>query len=174
MVSKSIRAGLCVLSVLASAFSAQAKIPKVGQVAPDFTLTLVNGETVRLADLKGKVIVLNYWATWCAPCRKELPLLDAFYRIQKPSGLAVFAITTEDSVPLAKLKQLFAAMAIPSVRRVKGPYGVDGAVPTNIVIGRDGKVRYAAAGSFDLDGLNNLLIPLLREKTDSSMISASR
>jgi peroxiredoxin len=156
-----------------AATSAQAKLPIVGQVAPDFKLTLVSGETVTLADLKGQVIVLNYWATWCAPCIKELPLLDSYYILQKSRGLAVFAITTENSVPLYHLKKLFAAMAIPSVRRIRGPDGIDGAVPTNIVIGRDGRVRYAKAGSFDLDGLNALLVPLLRENAGGGTIAAS-
>jgi peroxiredoxin len=141
-----------------------AREPKIGKAAPDFTLTLVSGEKVSLADLKGRVVVLNFWATWCVPCRKELPLLDGYYRQLQGKGLAVYAITTEDSGPLKDMKDLFAAMAIPSVRRVKGPYRVQGGVPTNIVIGRDGTVRYAAAGAFNLAKLNALLIPLLNEE----------
>ena len=138
--------------------------PKIGKVAPDFTLTLVNGEKVKLSDLKGQVVVLNFWATWCVPCRKELPLLDSYYRQFKGKGLAVYAVTTEDSVPLEQLKDVFAAMAIPSVRRVKGPYAVRGGVPTNIVIGRDGTVRYSAAGAFNLNKLDAVITPLLNEK----------
>lgn len=139
-------------------------VVRVGSLAPAFTLTLVDGNKVTLDELRGEVIVLNFWATWCVPCRTELPLLDAYYRKLQDKGLRVFAITTESSLPLYRLKPLFAKLAIPSVKSVKGPYDSAGAVPTNIVIDRAGRVRYAKAGAFDLDDLNALLIPLLNER----------
>ncbi|SEN22143.1 Peroxiredoxin [Sphingomonas gellani] len=150
------------LLLLASA--ADAKQPKVGQPAPPFELTLVDGTTTTLADLKGQVVVLNFWATWCGPCRQELPLLDAYYRLQAKHGLRVFAIATEGSVPVYKMKSLFAAMAIPSAKRIKGMSDEMPAVPTNYIIDRSGVVRYAKAGAFDLDSLNQLLLPLLSER----------
>ncbi len=137
--------------------------PIIGGQAPDMTLTLINGESISLADLRGQVVVLNFWATWCAPCKKELPLLDRYYEIQKPRGLRVFAITTEDSVPTFKLKKLFEVMKIPPVRKISGPYKVLGALPTNYVIDRSGRIRYAAASAWDLDELNKVLVPLLKE-----------
>ena len=137
--------------------------PQVGEMAPDFELTLIDGSHVRLADLRGQVVVLNFWATWCGPCRAELPLLDQYYRIQARHGLKVFAIATEDSLPLYKLKPLFAAMTMPSARRIKGPYATLGAVPTNYIIDRNGRVRYAKAAAFGLSDLNQLLVPLLKE-----------
>ena len=146
-----------------AAVAADARTFQVGDVAPDFRLKLVDGTTVSLAKLRGQVVVLNFWATWCVPCRKELPLLDGYYRAQKPYGLRVFAVTTEDSVPTSRLKGLFGVMAIQPVRSVKGPYQVLTGVPTNYVIDRSGHVRYAKAGAFDLDALNTVLVPLLRE-----------
>ena len=140
-----------------------AKAPKVGEMAPDFQMTLVDGTKVSMADLRGKVVVLNFWATWCVPCRKELPTLDGYYEAQKKAGLRVFAVTTEDSVPLYELKKLFAVMHIPAVRRIKGPYDILTGVPTNYIIDRSGHVRYAKAGAFDLDALNETLVPLLNE-----------
>ena len=150
----------CLLSHTAIA----ATPPRIGSAAPDFELTLMDGSKVSLASLKGQVVLLNFWATWCVPCRKELPTLDGYYALQKPHGLRVFAITTEGSVPLFQLKKLFAAMAIPSARRIKGPYGPLTGVPTNFVIDRAGVLRYAQSGAFDLDSLNTVLVPLLQEK----------
>lgn len=138
--------------------------PTVGHPAPDFTLKLMDKSEVRFADLRGRVVVLNFWATWCAPCKRELPILDRYYGLRKDAGLSVFAITTEGSLPLYRLKPLFAAMAIPSARSIKGNYApIGGAVPSNFVIGRDGRLRYAKAGAFELEDLNRILVPLLNE-----------
>lgn len=123
----------------------------------------MNGDKVSLDDLRGQVIVLNFWATWCAPCKEKLPILDYSFRARSKYGLKVFAITTEDSAPLYQLKRLFNAMAISPVRRIKGLYELLGAVPTNYVIDRSGHIRYAQTGAFDLDGLDALLVPLLKE-----------
>ena len=158
-----IRTILIALAALTLAAPAAAAPLNVGKPAPDVELTLVDGNKVRLADLKGRVVVLNFWATWCVPCRAELPLLDAYYRKLKDRGLSVYAITVESSAPLYRLKKVFAAMAIPSVRRVKGMPVEMPAVPTNYIIDRAGVVRYAQAGALDLDGLNREIVPLLKE-----------
>ena len=139
------------------------KPPKVGDMAPPFEITLVDGSKVTGEQLRGNVVVLNFWATWCAPCRAELPLLDSYYNLQKKNGLKVFAVTTEGSLPLYQLKKLFAVMNIPAARKISGPYGQIKAVPTNYIIDRSGRIRYAKAASFDLDDLNENLVPLLRE-----------
>lgn len=145
--------------------SAAPKKPVIGQAAPPFELTLIDGSKVSLDQLRGNVIVLNFWATWCVPCRAELPTLDRYYDMRKDHGLRVFAVTTEDSVPEFRLKKLFQVMHIPPVRRIKGPYApIEGAVPTNYIIDRSGNVAYAQAGAFTLETLNTVLVPLLNEK----------
>ena len=156
------RAALTLLLIAAGAAPATAA-PKVGDLAPDTQLTLVDGSHVRLSDLRGQVVVLNFWATWCVPCRRELPMLDAYYRRQRDAGLRVFAITTEGSLPLYQLRRLFDVMAIPSVRSVHGPFRMMEGLPTNFVIDRAGRVRYAASGAFDIQSLNAIIIPLLNE-----------
>jgi cytochrome c biogenesis protein CcmG, thiol:disulfide interchange protein DsbE len=137
--------------------------PVVGKPSPDFTITLVDKSKIDFAALKGQVVVINFWATWCVPCRTELPLLDAYYRKLAPHGLKVFAITTEDSVPINQLRKLFAALAISSGRRITGGYDIMSGVPTNYVIDRKGVVRYAKAGALELDDLNSVIVPLLNE-----------
>lgn len=137
--------------------------PKVGQPAPDFTVTTFGGKTVKLADLQGNVIILNFWATWCAPCRRELPLLEAAFEAYRKYGFQVLAVATEDSVPESKLRPLAAKLQIPFVKRIKGRYDVLEGLPTNYVIDRSGKLVYAQAAAFDADSLNALIVPLLKE-----------
>ncbi len=142
---------------------AAAKEPVVNEPAPGFRVTTLDGKKLSLDDFKGKVLILNFWATWCAPCRTELPLLDTYYQLQYDVGLRVLAVTTEDSLPLYKLKPLAAVLHIPMARYFRGSYNTLGGVPTNYVIDRHGVLRYAKAGAFDLDDLNDLLVPLLSE-----------
>ena len=152
-------AGAAACALASAAWAA----PKVGHPAPDFTVTTFGGRTVKMADLKGDVIILNFWATWCAPCRRELPLLEGFFRAYSKYGFQVLAVATEDSVPQSKLRPLAAMLTIPFVKHLKGPYHELEAVPTNYIIDRSGKLVYAKASAFDVDALNAIVIPLLRE-----------
>jgi cytochrome c biogenesis protein CcmG, thiol:disulfide interchange protein DsbE len=153
---------ICLFSIITSG-SMFAKSPVVGELAPSFRLTTFDGKEIALEDLRGQVVVLNFWATWCAPCREELPLLDGYYKLREKSGLRILAVTTEDSLPIYRLKPLQAVVAFPLARKFKGSYGTKGAVPTNYVIDRAGVLRYAAAGSFTLQKMNEVLTPLLQQ-----------
>ncbi|QUD86135.1 TlpA family protein disulfide reductase [Phenylobacterium montanum] len=156
------RAASTAAAILALATAADAA-PKIGQPAPDFTVTTFGGRTVKLSDLKGDVIILNFWATWCGPCRRELPLLESAFEAYNKYGFQVLAVATEDSVPPDKLKPLAAQLKIPLVKRLKGHYDVLEGVPTNYVIDRSGKLVYAKADAFDAESLNALIVPLLKE-----------
>ncbi len=139
--------------------------PEVGKPAPDFRTTTFDGKVVTLKDLKGKVILINFWATWCGPCKTELPLLDAYYKVRKDAGYSALAVTTEDSIPREDLGRLARAMNMPMAYRFKGKDYLDygNAVPVNFVIDRQGIVRYAEAGAFNLRELEKVVLPLLRE-----------
>lgn len=67
----------------------------VGQTAPDFTLTDMQGENVALSQFRGKVVILNFWATWCPPCREEMPSMEQLYRDLESQGLVMLAVNVE-------------------------------------------------------------------------------
>lgn len=81
------------------AFSANA-----GDPAPDFTLRDINGQSVSLSQFKGKVVVLAFWATWCGPCKEEMPHLEKLYKEKKDQGLVVLSINTDDARSASKVK----------------------------------------------------------------------
>src|SRR5690606_16634568 len=86
-----------VLLLLASVTLAQ-------EPAPDFTLKSNSGENIRLAEQRGTVVMLNFWATWCAPCRKEMPLLDDLYNRYNTAGFELYGVNVEpESEPAAKM-----------------------------------------------------------------------
>jgi thiol-disulfide isomerase/thioredoxin len=151
----------------ATANSTTAAQLKVGQPAPNALLELADGTKVHLADLRGQIVVLNFWATWCVPCRTELPLLDGYYRAAHNHGwpLRVFAVATEDGVYKYKLKKLFKLLAITQTDRIRsGQLSEMEGLPTNYVIDKAGVIRYAKAGAFDIDSLNDVIVPLVNER----------
>jgi peroxiredoxin len=159
------------LALLAASAPAVAAT-KPGEKVPPFTLTTYNGETVTLDQLHGKVVILNYWATWCGPCRVELPELDAYMRRHKDAGLAIYAVEIS-GVPKGKLTRLADVVAFPMVQRVKGRgYGRLNGVPTNYVIDRSGIVRHAQAGAFNRAALEKIVTPLLTEPVPPAAASA--
>jgi cytochrome c biogenesis protein CcmG/thiol:disulfide interchange protein DsbE len=156
---------------LAASFHAAAGPAKphfeVGKPAPDFQVTTADGQKLKLSDFKGQVLVLNFWATWCGPCKQELPLLEGYYRARQAAGLRILAVATEDSLTPYQLRPLAKILTIPMVKRFKGDdYGEIKMLPTNFVVDRKGILRYAQAGGFTLDSMNEVLVPLLEEAAD--------
>ena len=154
--------------------------PAVGKAAPKFTLWTFDHKRYNSADLLGDVVILNYWATWCGPCKLELPTINgwvhAYQQKYQRDDLKVFAITVDDTVSDSELKPLAKVLSFPLISRLDSfSYGtIGGAVPSNYVIGRDGTLRYAEAGAFDFDSLNALLPPLLSEPAPDRMAPAGR
>lgn len=124
---------------------------QVGQVAPDFECVTADGKTVRLSDYRGKVVVLDFWASWCGPCREEMPFLSHLYRLNQAQGFEVLAINIDNKREnmkkfLAKLDQkpTFSILLDPQ-KAVPRMYEIE-SMPTTVFIDRAGVVRYRHNG----------------------------
>jgi cytochrome c biogenesis protein CcmG/thiol:disulfide interchange protein DsbE len=130
--------------VVAAADNPEQVAPAMNKEAPPLVLTALKGETVDLAKLRGKVVLVNYWATWCAPCRKELPTLDAFYRRYHAQGLEIIGISVDFERDLKKVHKAAATLAYPAAVAAgitEDGFGHPEGVPVTYVIDAEGIVR---------------------------------
>lgn len=139
----------------------------VGAAAPfDFTLKSLDGGDVALASLKGKVVLMNFWATWCGPCKGEIPDLAALQR-EHPDDLAVVGIVVLDSFGdkvQAMTKELGVNYTILDGNNrddIEKAYGPFWGLPTTVVIGRDGKIANRQLGAADKARFQSMIQPLL-------------
>jgi cytochrome c biogenesis protein CcmG/thiol:disulfide interchange protein DsbE len=121
---------------------------QVGKPAPDFTLTDVDGNTVAMSQLKGKPVLITFWATWCVPCRDELPLIRDAYLAHRNEGLAVVAIDfgneSRDTIrSFWKSMNLQPAPVLDPNGKASDAYGValnTSGLPVSVLVARDGSV----------------------------------
>jgi peroxiredoxin len=137
------------------------------ELAPDFTLKALDGTALRLSDYRGKVILLDFWATWCAPCQDEIPLFVELQSKYRDRGLQVLGLSMDDSPePVKKFVRKF-RMNYPvaiGTQEVASQYGGIFGLPVNIVIGRDGKIKAKHLGMYDLTLLKQELTSQLESK----------
>lgn len=133
-----------------------------GSPAPDFTLTDISGKKVSLSELKGKVVLLNFWATWCGPCRAEMPGLNKLYQELREKGLVVLAISVDASdkpvKEFMKDKKFSFPVLLDTDKEVSfDDYAVMG-LPTTIIIDRKGLIAEKVLGEREWD------TPQMKEK----------
>jgi len=111
------------------------------RAAADFTLTDMGGKTWKLSDLKGKVVVVNFWATWCPPCRKEMPDLEAIYQKYKDQGLVILGISDEEDDVVKKFmgEHSYTYPILLDHGSAHKTYQIEG-IPKNFVYDREGKM----------------------------------
>lgn len=134
---------LLFIILVGAAFMAQA------EPAPDFTLKSDTGENLRLSEQRGKVVMINFWASWCAPCREEMPLLDELYERYEQAGFTLFGINVEQNPEAAQKFLADVGVSFPILfdpqSEVSREYQVR-AMPTTVMVDRDGQVRYVNRG----------------------------
>ncbi|MDY6827926.1 MAG: TlpA disulfide reductase family protein [Pseudomonadota bacterium] len=117
--------------------------------APDFVLKSHSGENLRLSELKGQVVMINFWASWCGPCRQEMPLLDALHRKYQKLGFTLLGVNVEKDTAAARRFISDVPVSFPVLfdqkNTVSRSFDVSG-MPSTVVLDRDGRVRYQHAG----------------------------
>ena len=127
-----------------------ARPPLVGGPAPEITLKDLQGQEVRLSDLRGKIVLLNFWATWCKPCKDEMPAMQASYDKLRGQGLVVLAVNeledTEKVIEHIRSHGHTFTVVMDHDNRVANRYGVVG-LPASFLVDRQGIVREQIMGS---------------------------
>ena len=121
-------------------------------LAPDFTLHSVDGTNLRLQEQRGRVVLVNFWASWCGPCRQEMPHLNKLYDKYRASGFVLLGVNIDDNARAAtdlaaKLGLKFPVL-LDTAKTVSRLYEM-GAMPSTVVIDREGRVRYLHRGYRD-------------------------
>jgi peroxiredoxin len=126
----------------------------IGQIAPDFELTTLEGEIVKLSDFKGQRVMLNFWATWCPPCRAEMPDMQKFYENKDVEILAVNLLETESNPDNVQefIGDFGLTFTIPldEGSAVANRYQV-AAYPTSYMIDSNGRIQFKALGAMNYD-----------------------
>jgi peroxiredoxin len=135
------------LGMLAGASLASSGL--VGAPAPDFALKSASGENLRLSEYRGDVVMINFWATWCGPCRQEMPLLDELYDRYERVGFRLLGVNIDDNreqaMQMAKELDVSFPVLFDSGKAVSRQYEVE-AMPVTVLVDRSGSVRYVHHG----------------------------
>ena len=143
------KAGTLAALALSLALSASAHAVGLKDSAPDFTLKSLEGSNLRLEEYRGQVVLINFWASWCGPCRQEMPLLDRLHHRYEDTGFAVLGVNVEgEAAPAQEIvdkTNVTFPILIDDSQKVSELYNLQ-AMPSTVVIDRDGVVRYIHLG----------------------------
>ena len=137
------------LLVVFMVFVPSAHAENIKGAAPDFTLKSSSGENIKLSELRGEVVMINFWASWCAPCRQEMPLLEELYKKYSDLGFNLLAVNVEEDSSKADILLKDIPVTFPvlfdNTNRVTKLYKVV-AMPSTVIVDRDGNMRFLHRG----------------------------
>ena len=138
------------------------------QKAPNFSLKSADGKTYQLSQLKGKVVIVNFWATWCGPCRREIPDFIEAYKKYKNQGLEIIGVSVDED-GWTKVKPFVTENKInyPVVlmdSKIVSDYGNFNAIPTTFVVDKNGNIVDTHTGVMTMSQLESKIQPLLKSK----------
>jgi peroxiredoxin len=139
--------GLCLVSLLSLAHCASQEQPS--SLAPDFSIKTLDGQEITLSRLRGKVILIDFWATWCGPCRESIPHLIHLHNTYKAKGFEVIGLS-QDKGDVETVRNFVKSLDIPypiamSPEEVSRRFGVS-ALPTTVLIDREGRIQQKVLG----------------------------
>ena len=141
---KKLIAGFLLIAMVPLAYALTGSGP-----ATNFTLKDEDGNNIRLSEYRGQVVLINFWASWCGPCRQEFPLLDDLHQKYQPMGFTVFGVNVEQDRKLADkvLREIPVNFPIlfDDTNEVSKAYDVD-AMPSTVLVDRNGEIRYMHRG----------------------------
>ena len=138
---KAFSVGMLLVLLIATPASAA---PRVGEPAPVFVGQTLKGEAFDLAKLRGHVVVVNLWATWCPPCRAEMPMLDAFYKAHQGEGLMMVGLSADRHRDLGEARKAMDAFSYPAAMLADAKsngFGAPTALPITYVIDAEGTIK---------------------------------
>ncbi|MBI3317785.1 MAG: TlpA family protein disulfide reductase [Candidatus Omnitrophica bacterium] len=159
--SRRVQIGVVVLSGLLLAAAASAEF----QAAPDFAAPGLDGKPVKLSDFRGKVVILDFWATWCPPCRQEIPHFKALYSRYQARGLEVVGLALDQNGaaavrPFVQAEGITYPVAIGN-QKITADYGGIRGIPTTFIIDRKGKIVRKFVGYQEMKVFESAIEPLL-------------
>lgn len=147
--------------------SAAMGAPADGNMAPDFALTSADGKTIKLSDFRGKVVILDFWATWCPPCKAEIPDFIKLYSQYKDDGFQMLGVSL-DQGGMSVVKPFMKSYGInyPIMlgnNQIVADYGGISAIPTTFIIDKQGRIRASFVGYKPMSVFENAIQSLTQE-----------